>query len=381
MQIVNRVRPISLEFPQFYQMPAPDARLLASVVVPARDEAANIGAALDALAAQRDLNDEPLDPQTFEIILLANNCRDETARIARDWAARCSHVALHVVEIEWDKARACVGLARRALMNAACERLQSLPQSSTPRAICSTDADTRVSPYWMAHTLEELRLGAEAVGGRILLSRDNSERATRRVYLLDTGYRLLRARLESALDPCSGDGWPRHFQFFGASMAIRPETYAQIGGLPDVRCLEDTALEAELARRDCLVRHSPNVVALTSARRQGRVETGLSTQLQEWAQSEGDWLVPSGAEIAARAQLKRRLRAQFLALDAPNDLDFLAQSLGVAASALRQQMENATYFGELWQQIEPCLDARFAPVAVEIALKQLRAMLASRAEK
>ena len=381
MQIVNRARLISPEFPQFSQMPAPARQLTACVIVPARDEADTIRAALDALAGQLALNGEPLDCRSFEILLLANNCCDETAAIARHWAARHKSVALHVVEMRFEAARACVGLARRALMNAACARLQSLPPMDAPRAICSTDADTRVSPYWLAHTLEEMRLGAEAVGGRILLARDGDDMATRRAYLLDTAYRLLRARLESALDPRSNDLWPRHFQFFGASMAIRPDVYAQVGGLPAVRCLEDMALASELARRDCLVRHSPNVVARTSARRQGRVETGLSTQLQEWADSAGAWLVPSGAEIAARARLKRQLRAQFMALEPPTDLACLADNLGVAASRLRQQLETATYFGELWQQIEPYLETRWKPVPVEVALAELRAMLATRGEK
>ena len=381
MQFMNRVRPFSLKLPQFCALPAPHPQLIASVIIPARDESANIAAALDALAAQLDLNDDPLAPATFEIILLANNCCDDTAKIARNWAAHNSHVALHVVEVSFDETRACVGLARRALMNAACARLQTLPQTEAPRAICSTDADTRVSPYWIAHTLEEMRLGADAVGGRILLARDASDAQTRRAYLLDTAYRLLGARLESCLDPRSANPWPRHFQFFGASMAIRPEIYAALGGLPEVRCLEDMALETELTRRDCFVRHSPNVVALTSARRDGRVETGLSTQLQEWADAPGVWLVPSGAEIAARARLKRGLRAQFLALEAPTDLDCIAQALGVAASELRRYLQNATHFGELWQRVECDLNGRWQPVPVEAALAQLRAMLQNRAQK
>ncbi len=381
---MNRVRRFPLEvFPQFCVLPAPAPQLVASVIIPARDEAANITAALDALAAQRDLNDNALDPETFEILLLANNCRDDTSTRAREWAARHRHVRLHVVEMRFDRARACVGLARRALMNAACHRLQTLPPNTAPRAICSTDADTRVSPYWIAHTLEEMRLGAEAVGGRILLARDGSDAPTRRAYLLDTAYRLLRARLESALDPRSTDPWPRHFQFFGASLAIRPETYALIGGLPDVRCLEDMALEAELVRRDCFVRRSPNVVALTSARRNGRVETGLSTQLQEWAEADEAWLVASGAEIAARARLKRRLRSQFLALDTPDDPAPIAAELGMTARELKQRLATTTHFGELWQPVERALEANtlWAPVAVGVALQQLRAMLKSRVEK
>ena len=381
---MNRVRPVALEvFPQFRSLPAPAPALAACVIIPARDETAGIARALDALAAQRDLNDAPLRPETFEILLLANNCADDTAAVARDWAARHPSVRLHVVEMRFDAAQACVGLARRALMNAACERLQSLHEGPSPRAICSTDADTRVSPFWIAHTLEELRLGADAVGGRILLARANSDAITRRVYLLDTAYRLLRARLESAIDRRDADAWPRHFQFFGASMAIAPEVYAQIGGLPRVRCLEDMALETELSRRDHMIRRSPNVVAITSARRQGRVETGLSTQLQEWAEANEVWRVPSGGEIVWRARLKRQLRARFDGLQTSENLASIASEIGLGAGELNRLIHNTIYFGELWLEIEQRLDerARWTPVAVEVALAQLRALLGGWMEK
>lgn len=376
---MNRERRIPLvNSPLFCSTPAPALR--ASVIIPARDEGAGIESTLDALAAQRDLNDEPLAPDSFEILMLANNCRDNTADLARAWAARHPAIRLQTAEIAWNDARACVGYARRILMNAASARLQSLPAIAAPRAICSTDADTRVSPFWIAHTLEELRLGADAVGGRILLFREPRDE-TRRIYLFDTAYRLLRARLESAIDPQIGDPWPRHFQFFGASLAIRPEIYTQIGGLPDVRCLEDMALETALTKGDFVVRHSPNVVALTSARRSGRVETGLSTQLQEWERSAGFWLVPSGGEIAARARLKRVLRAAFAARR--NDSAQLAAELNLTRAELNRQLEAAPTFGALWLAIQAHLNqnAPCPPVEVAVALAQLRAMLGGYSEK
>lgn len=376
---MNRARRISPEnFPLFCSLPAPN--LTTSVIIPARDEASGIEATLDSLAAQRALDGEPLAPDCFEILLLANNCRDNTAHLAREWAARHREIQLEVSEVEWDETRACVGYARRALMNAACARFHSLPQTGAPRAICSTDADTRVAPHWIAHTLEELRLGADAVGGRILLQREPHDE-TRRTYLLDTAYRLLRAQLESAIDPQIGDGWPRHFQFFGASLAIRPEVYVQIGGLPDVRCLEDMALETALNQGDFVVRHSPNVVALTSARRNGRVETGLSTQLQEWAQSQSVWLVPSGGEIATRARIKRALRLQFAA---KCDVSVqLARDLEMTIAELNERIAAAPTFGALWLKIEEHLNrnAPHPPVEVEVALAQLRAILGGRTQK
>jgi hypothetical protein len=54
-----------------------------SVIIPAKDEAQTIAATLTALANQTDLNGQPLNPLTYEIIVLANNCTDESATIAR----------------------------------------------------------------------------------------------------------------------------------------------------------------------------------------------------------------------------------------------------------------------------------------------------------
>ena len=372
---------LPLEFaPEFCELPPPATRLRASVIIPARDEAAHILGALDALKAQRDLNGEPLDAELFEVLLLANNCRDQTAHLARNWKRAHPDFALRVVEATYTGERACVGYARRMAMNASCHRLMQ-SEADEPRAICSTDADTRVSMFWIAHILEEMRLGADAVGGRILLAHEAGERATRRTYLRDTAYRLLAARMEAKLDPQAGDPWPRHFQFFGASLAVAPDVYARIGGLPRVQCLEDVALEAELVRRDLSVRHSPNALALTSARRQGRVETGLSTQLEEWARGGARWLVPSGAEIAWRARLKRQLRALFYGDTCAPDATEIARALMLRPGVLWKLLARALSFGELWASAwelawsNPDLRCQWAPIPIEIALQQLRVML------
>lgn len=379
---MNRVPSSALEFfPEFCELPPPAPALRASVVIPARDEAAHVVCALDALRDQRDLNGIRFDPALYEVLLLANNCRDATAQVARKWGAAHPEFALHIIEARFAGPNACVGYARRMAMNAACYRL-SRSRSDEPRAICSTDADTRVSAFWLAHLLEEFRLGADAVGGRILLNRHAGDAATRATYLLDTAYRLFAARLEAKIDPQSGDPWPRHFQFFGASLAVAPDVYARIGGLPRARCLEDVALENELLRRDLTVRHSPNALALTSARRDGRVETGLSTQLDEWARRENVWLVPSGEEIAWRARLKRRLRTQFFARSrTPLETDELARALLLPPKVLALLLHRSEFFGELWAQTwelawsNPALRARWPAIPVARALQQLRAML------
>lgn len=369
-------------------MPAPAPDLAACVIIPARDEAANIAATLDALAAQRDLNGDILNPARFEIVLLANNCRDQTVQIARDWRHFHSQIALHIIETHFSGSRACIGLARRVLMDAACARLGFWPLEGAPRAICSTDADTRVMPFWIARTLEEMRNGAEAVGGRVWLEKSADDDETRKIHLLDTAYRLARSHLEARLDPDSDDPWPRHFQFFGASLAIRPDVYARIGGVPRARNLEDVALERELLRRDCAVRHSPDVAVWTCARRGGRVEVGLSSQLREWSElGAQNWLVPSGAQIKFQTALKRRLRRVFCGLDSLAHADEIARELRICALDLKMRLRCASFFGALWEEVWTLANqnadfrALWAPVEVERALNQLRLLLERAGEK
>ncbi len=265
------------------QLPPACAGLRVSVVIPAKNEAANLPATLAALAAQTDLQGQPLPLGSFEVIVLANNCTDATAEVARWQAQRFPHLVLHVAELRLPAATTHVGYARRLLMDEACTRLE---QVGNPRGIiASTDADTRAMPTWLAVLQAEVATGAAAVGGRIRT--EITEKALlplRRIQARDTAYRLLCARLEDLLDPNPADPWPRHHQHFGASLALTAHAYRQVGGLPEVRFLEDETLCQALHRHDLSVQHSPNVEVITSNRREGRVEVGLSWQLREWWQ-------------------------------------------------------------------------------------------------
>ena len=107
----------------------------------------------------------PLDRCRFEVIVLANNCVDDTAAVARAAAARYPGLALHVVDLALPEPHAHVGAARRLLMDEAARRLLQTPRGACG-VIASTDADTRVAPDWLAATLAEVERGADAVGGR-----------------------------------------------------------------------------------------------------------------------------------------------------------------------------------------------------------------------
>ncbi|TGE17018.1 glycosyltransferase [Hymenobacter elongatus] len=376
--------------------PAPEMR--AVVVIPVKDEADNLPQTLAALAAQLDLCGQPLSPRFFEVIVLANNCQDHSAAVARRFAQLHPALPIHVVEITLPPTEAHIGRARRLLMDEACRRLELI--TSADGFIASTDGDTRVAADWLAATHAELTAHrAAAVCGRILTPARDKQCVVRRYHLRDASYRLLRARLEAELDPNSADPWPRHHQHFGASFAITAVAYRRVGGLPVVPYLEDEALYRALQRHDLRVRHSPAVRVFTSDRHEGRVAVGLSWQLREWAAlgaKQQEPLVASTPSLVATLTARRQLRrlwqqAQLTgAADVISDeqnraLGQLADFLGVSAVPLSLQLRQAAFFGELWEwaEQEPLANAawtqRWCPVPLSQGLHELRQELAASA--
>lgn len=291
---------------------APAVSCEVCVVVPVRDEAATIETTLHHLAHQKNLDGTPFPRRNYEVILLLNNCRDDSAHLACRFASRHPDFNVHVVEVTLAAEDSHVGRARRLLMDEAHLRLTSVRK--VRGVIASTDADTRVADDWLAQTLREVRSGADAVGGRILLDSVECRRlpaAARRYHYFDTTYRLLSAELTWQIDPCPHDPVPRHHQHFGASFAVTAASYEKAGRLPALNALEDVALYRALLRSNARFRHSPLVRVTTSPRLLGRVAVGLSFQLREWAALEKDlssYSVEPVAAIEMRAHVRRRLR-------------------------------------------------------------------------
>lgn len=355
------------------------------VIIPIRDEAETLVETLSALATQIDLKGERLEPDCHEIILLVNNSQDDSAAIARSFASQHPSLTLHVVEITLPAPEAHVGKARRLLMDEAYRRLILLNRSRG--IIASTDGDTRVSPTWIAATLQAMAQGVDVVGGRILM--DPRDRAaldpqTRWAHLREVSYRHLMAELETYLDPLPWDPWPRHYQHWGGSLAVTAEIYQRSGRLPVVRSLEDIAFYRALVRIDARIRHSPGVQVVTSGRQTGRSETGLASQLRLWqemgSQQQPCW-VESAAAIETRFRSRQRLRQLWQRLGIKSQLsngqsrsslnslvlgsqlleedhsfraevDSIAAQLGVPKDWLTDQLAGSTYFGQLFEQVE-----------------------------
>jgi hypothetical protein len=286
------------------------ARCRACVVVPARNERASLPAMLDALARQVDCAGLRLAPDCYEILLLLNNCTDDSIQVSKQWKKEHPEIQLHIVKRSLPAKRAHIGTARRWLMDTAWQRLKEARGRGV--AILSTDADTVVAADWIAQSLRAISLGAEAVGGVIGWKPGHFEKlpkGVQRAVLANREYQRLQAELEHLLDPQEGDPWPRHLEHFGASLACTPTAYARAGGLPVVQHLEDIALVAALERCGVTIRHEPKVMVYTSARLKGRSPVGLSGQLRRWQRMSGkEHRVSSAGWLAYRFTMLHKLR-------------------------------------------------------------------------
>ncbi len=360
----------------------------ACVIVPVRNEAATLELTLTALANQHDLNANPLALDRYEIILLANNCSDCSVTIARQFAQSHSRLNLHVVEKTLPIAEAYIGRVRQMLMNEAHRRLSGLGHKRG--VIASTDGDSQVSPTWVSAILHEIANGADAVGGRIVLDPSGLARLhpyAKACHLREVGYRSLIAELESYLDPDSCDPFPRHYQHYGASLAVTAEMYAQAGGLPLVRSPEDVALYRALLRVNARFRHSPIVRVVTSARQTGRTQLGLANQLNEWAtMGQQPFLVESAAAIVTRLRARQQLRTLWLQIlngyqPALAHIETIAVALAVSTRWLTQELSQPQTFGLLFERVEQRQQEeniwleKWAPVDIRQAIQDLRSCL------
>jgi len=360
------------------------------VVIPVRDEALRLEGALAALAGQVDLHGRPVASERYEVIVLANNCTDASASIARVFARTHPEMVLQVAEVTLPQTDAHTGTARRLLMNEAWRRLTAIARPDG--VIATTDGDTRVAPDWLAATLHEIELGAEAVGGRILAdttATDALEPGTRLYYLRDRRYRRLITECESYLDPVAHDPWPRHHHHFGASMAATLEAYARAGGMPAAPVLEDLAFYHALLRVDARFRHSLRVRAVTSPRRVARAPVGLGATLQQWhdlAAQHRPYLVPSARVIESTLRRQARLRSLWQCAQSERNLPRgetvrLAADLAIEPDRLAGAVSSGGPFGtvheavERWRERAQAELPATAEVEIGVAIEGLRALL------
>ncbi len=206
-------------------VPLPLPRLLVSVVIPAYNEEQYLPACLRALAEQKDA-------PPYEVIVVDNASTDSTADIARQYGARVI-----------SEARKGVSFARQAGFEAARGEI-----------IASTDADTRVTPYWLAHMAAHFH--GTSLGG---------------VYGPVRWYDGRQIERWAVRYPFLWAQWLGHrtqrYLWWGSNFAVRSDVFCESGGFPvDWPSWEDVELSTRV-RRVAPVRYDPRLVVYASSRR------------------------------------------------------------------------------------------------------------------
>ena len=206
--------------------------------------------------------------------------------------------------------QAHVGSARRLAMDRA---FALAPKNSV---LLSTDADAVPRYDWVEANLRAIASGADLVGGHIvgdeheeaLLGPRFVRRAMRHLY-----YAKLVDRLASLVVPLPEDPWPRHSDHTGASLAVRSEVYAAVGGMPALPFREDITFVGSACRAGYRLRHPLDVQVTVSARLDGRAIGGMSDCLKAWMAAEesgAPHLVEDPQAIIVRLRHLNRQRAR-----------------------------------------------------------------------
>jgi hypothetical protein len=360
--------------------PLPECQVC--VIVPVKDEETLILPCLSSLERQVDERGNPIDPRQYEVILLANNCSDRSAEIARRFAQHHPRFQLHVVEKTLPATEAYIGRVRQLLMDEAHRRLHG-----AHGIIASTDGDTQVAPTWITAIQQEVQQGADVVGGLILTDRHSLAQLPPQVRLRHWQgiyYHHLKVKLESYIDADPFDRWPRHHQHYGASLAVTTEMYQKAGGMPAVRTPEDVAFCQALRRVNARFRHSRKVRVTTSARSVGRTDIGFANQLCKWAAAgKQAFLVESLGAIETQFRARKQLRqlwSRIVAGSFPDqaEISTIATVIGIVPNWLRRELEQSPTFGTLQENIEQRQkwegqwEKRWALVDLDQAIASLR---------
>ncbi len=322
----------------------PDQSSGAIVAVPVRNEAGDIEACLQALAAQQGAR---LDA----IVLCLNNCTDGTAQIVRRIGRRLP-VAVTMLQVVFPSHRAGAGVARRIAMDRAAEL------AGSRGVVLTTDADGQVESDWLAGNLAALADGVDAVAGRAVIEPEGAKLIPEHLHVIDArecAYAALLDELRSLLDPDPFDPWPRHDEHSGASIAVTAEAYRSVSGLPPLALGEDRAFFEALRRIDARIRHAPEVRVIVSARIHGRAHGGMADTIRRRMQ-QVDALLDDRVEPTRDALRRIRLQAHLRCIWQAENMDEalarrLGTRLGLPADALAAAL-SVRHFGTAWATLE-----------------------------
>ena len=356
-----------------------------TIVIPVKDEETYIEDLLNSLKDQVDLAGNKVNYKLYEVLILANNCSDGTVAIIKKFKLKNKKINLHLEEVVLEADQANIGFVRKTLMDLAYTRLSF----NGGGLILTTDGDTIVSQDWIIQNSAEIRNGAEAVGGRILLKEDEFQCLDNGISFFhkkDEEYQLLIAALEAEVLENFDYRKGCHHQHFNGSFAVTTDCYHKSGGVPVVKNLEDCAFYDRLLAVDAKVRHSNNIIVKTSARCIGRTDIGLSHQLNIWKNidiKKDEFLVEASESILYRLTIKKQLKDLWNRRNSENIL--VEQEFQTIDNQIKfdenllANFTTSNYFGEWFQKIkhlnEHSWREQFQAIDIDEAITNLKAVL------
>lgn len=246
------------------------------VVIPARDEEAEIAGCLSSIAAAADGVDLPV-----VVVVVLHRCTDRTAEEVADVAR--AHPGVHWVTVDSDAGS--LGAARGDGVDAGRSHDALAALSPATVWLASTDADSRVPPTWLSGQRTLADRGLDLVLGTVEPRDDGSESA-----------RLWHAQHHLT------EG---HLGIHGANLGVRLSAHDHAGGFPAIDDGEDVQLAHAVRDVAGLPWTSTDRTrVITSSRRQGRAGRGFARFLRR--------LDDAVATFGATEELQDRLRAELL---------------------------------------------------------------------
>jgi len=220
------------------------------IAVPAHNEEASLSACLAALLAAA--RDPALQGETVALLVVLDACDDGSDAVVRGHQAlfAAAGVALDCIAVNERRVGAARAAGARALL------------ARGARWLAFTDADTRVSPQWLA---AQLALDADVVCGSVAVD-DWSPHADRA--------EALRAHFDGFYQDRDD-----HRHIHGANLGVSAAFYQAAGGFEAVPCHEDVLLVRALEKIGARFAWSAQPRVFTSARRDARARGGFGDTL------------------------------------------------------------------------------------------------------
>ncbi len=247
------------------------------IAVPARNESERIAGVLRAIDSSATHAQLPVS-----VMILANNCTDGTASIARRVVRKLESCNVSVVEETLPSNQAHAGGARRRAVELALRRFGA----SDNRILISTDADARFRPDSFLLMKKAFDAGAQLVLAKIECIRDPLDPVSEQALAWGRPGVLWRHSVRRLVETVRTGQLASpavHDDYGGAGIAIRVDAYHSLGGFRPIPSEEDLELVRAADRRLMTVNRQSGAVVDVLARANGRARGGMAEALVKYS--------------------------------------------------------------------------------------------------